>query len=78
MGAGAVLAHSVARGGGYQELRRMAPLQRWGTSREVAEVVTFLLSDAASFVTGAAIPADGGATCASGQAVPLVVDCGTR
>lgn len=36
------------------------PLGRLGRNSELAAVVRFLLSDAASFVTGAAIPVDGG------------------
>jgi 3alpha(or 20beta)-hydroxysteroid dehydrogenase len=39
---------------------RHLPLRRAGTASEVAEVVCFLLSDAASYVSGAEVAVDGG------------------
>jgi 2-deoxy-D-gluconate 3-dehydrogenase len=36
------------------------PLKRWGSPDDVAGIAVFLSSDASSFLTGAAIPVDGG------------------
>lgn len=38
------------------------PMRRYGAAEEFARVAAFVLSPAASYVTGAAIPVDGGAT----------------
>lgn len=54
----------------YEELRRHVPLQRWGDADEVAAVIEFLASPNASFVTGVALPVDGGISAGSGQFLP--------
>lgn len=43
------------------------PLGRFGEPEEVAAVIAFLTSTQSSFVTGAAIPVDGGVTAGTGQ-----------
>jgi len=58
----------------YDSLRRAVPLQRWATANEVAEAIVWLASPAASFVTGVALPVDGGVTCSTGQAPPPGID----
>jgi 3-oxoacyl-[acyl-carrier protein] reductase len=44
----------------HQFSHDMIPLGRWATSEEVARVILFLASDAASYITGTTITADGG------------------
>jgi 3-oxoacyl-[acyl-carrier protein] reductase len=46
--------------GGEQEVVKQVPLGRLGETTEVAEVVEFLLSDRASYITGTTVWVDGG------------------
>lgn len=48
-----------------ERLRAATPVRRHGTTEDVAELVGYLVSDAASFVTGQCIVIDGGLTITS-------------
>jgi meso-butanediol dehydrogenase / (S,S)-butanediol dehydrogenase / diacetyl reductase len=43
------------------------PMQRWGDADEVASAIEFLTSASASYITGVALPVDGGVTASTGQ-----------
>ena len=49
------------------------PLNRYGTEDEIAQVIVFLCSEKASFVTGQVIAADGGFD-ATGVGLPALRD----
>jgi NAD(P)-dependent dehydrogenase (short-subunit alcohol dehydrogenase family) len=47
---------------GWERLASMQPMGRLGTPEEVADAVTWLCSDQAAYITGIALPLDGGTT----------------
>ncbi|MHC5770420.1 MAG: SDR family oxidoreductase [Nostoc sp.] len=46
----------------FDELGSMVPMGRMGQATEIAQVVVFLCSDAASYITGQPLTIDGGYT----------------
>lgn len=54
----------------WESLRQRMPIGRWARPEEVAQVISFLVSPAASVVTGAIVPADGGISANTGQFLP--------
>ena len=61
---GVVDTHMWARNkaipGVIEEIEALTPLRRWATPEDIADVVVFLASDAARFVTGETMCVDGG------------------
>jgi meso-butanediol dehydrogenase / (S,S)-butanediol dehydrogenase / diacetyl reductase len=54
----------------YDLLKRAVPLQRWADPDEMASVIEFLISPAASYVNGHAMVADGGTIAGTGLLPP--------
>jgi NAD(P)-dependent dehydrogenase (short-subunit alcohol dehydrogenase family) len=56
----ALWARNKAIPGVVEGVERQTPLRRWGRPDDIADVIAFLASDAARFVTGEIISVDGG------------------
>lgn len=52
-----VIGHSTEWG---ERIRRKTPAARWGTGEDLVATAVFLASRASDFVTGVALPVDGG------------------
>ncbi|GAA4881566.1 SDR family oxidoreductase [Kitasatospora terrestris] len=66
----AMTAAQIADPGFSAFITRRIPAQRWADPREQAEVVWFLASPAASYVTGVTVPVDGGLSANGGILLP--------
>lgn len=55
----------------YDSIRAAIPLQRWSEANEIAQAIAFLASPEASFISGVALPVDGGTSAGSGLLPPL-------
>jgi len=56
----ALWAKNKAIAGVIETIEAQTPLRRWATPEDIADVIVFLASDAARFVTGETISVDGG------------------
>ena len=64
--------------GAYELVTALVPQRRAASAAEVAAVVTWLLSDAASYVNGAVIPVDGAGAAVDVGTVPFDPRIGIR
>jgi meso-butanediol dehydrogenase / (S,S)-butanediol dehydrogenase / diacetyl reductase len=60
----------------YNGLQARIALGRWGRADEIASAISFLLSTESSFITGVALPVDGGVTANTGQFFPKRAETG--